>query len=234
MAARPSHAVGRLAVERARVRMPGLAPDSVEVVELARGEAYAVLRSRPAGILVLDERGRVVRGRERLAAIGRHVRTLGLVRGLLAEARVDLRAEEAERSLELLSVLDADRPRVPGAMRVAEIRSLISRLRGSLELVQEEERRGLPPTERTLRRTTALFDDAARADRRVVRAVRLLASDLAAAGRLRPEQPDRSSVVLLRWILGRLERPDMPFALLELDEPGERLDVAEFVAAARR
>ena len=233
MAVRPSDAVGRRAVERARVRMPGLAPDSVEVVELVRGHAHVVIRSKPAGILVLDEQGRVVRGRARLAEIGRHVRTLELVRRALSDARIDVRLEQEDRSAELLAQLESVVGRTPGGARIADVRNLAERFRVALDSVRGEERRGLPPTERTLRRTIALVNDSARADRRVIRAVRLLAADLAAAGRLRPDSSDRVGLMLLRWLTARLETPDIPFVFVEFDEPRESRDIAAFVAAAR-
>jgi hypothetical protein len=225
MATRAVDAVGRLALQRARVRMPELAPDSVEVVELVRGSAFVVVRTAPSGIVVLDERGRLVRGRDRLVAIARHVATLREVDGALREAQLELRLEHAVRSLSLLGELDLAK----SACDVKRLLSDLDQFRVSLEALIDERLRA-PATPRTLRRTVNLLNEAAVADRAVVRTVRAAAATIASAsfsGRASPES------TLRRWVLARLSNADLPFFLYELGECDRSRQVAEFVTAAR-
>jgi hypothetical protein len=232
MAARPVHAVGRLAVERARARLPGFAPDSVEVVELTRGRAYVVVRTAPVGIVVLDECGRLVRGRPRLEAIARHVDALGRTRLAFEEARLERRSLYAEESIALLErqrrvcSRQALGPRI--AALVDRLEALLDRLgavRGELE-----RQRGFPPTERTLRRRIGLLNDAAAADRAVVLAARLLAADLM---RVENSAKTHAPTTLQRWLTARLGSSDLPFFYAELDELEGRRFVESFIASAR-
>src|SRR6185295_13235812 len=102
MAVGTPSAVSRLAVERARARQPGLAPDSVEVVELTRGQGYVVVRMLPQGLLVVDERGRLVRGRDKLVLIGSHLVAVSRVKTHAQEARFERRQAHAGESIPLL------------------------------------------------------------------------------------------------------------------------------------
>ena len=106
MASRAHRPVSVVAVERARSRIPGFSPDSVQVVELARGNAFVVVRMLPSGVVVLDRAGRLVRGRDRLATIGRHLRAVEQVGQALAEARLEQRGEHAALSGVLLERLE--------------------------------------------------------------------------------------------------------------------------------
>ncbi len=233
MAAGPLHAVGRLAVERAKVRLPGLVPDSVEVVELTRGRPYVVVRTMPPGVVVLDERGRLVRGRGRLAAVARHVDLVGRVRATLDEARLERRREHVEHGIVLLE----RQRRLCGDTAVERgIAAVLERLeafRDHLDNVRREldRQRTLPPTERTLRRTIVLLNEAAGVDRGVVDAVRRLASDVVrsevAAGARGP------GTALRRWLVVRLASSDLPFFYAELHERDGVRFVEAFVASAR-
>lgn len=221
MATRSSDVVGRLAVERARARNPGLAPDSVEVVELARGCLFALVRAAPSGVVVLDERGRLVRGRERLIRIARHLRAAQAFEEAQHDAQLERRAEHARRSIDFLERVDRD-----DARRVmTELRQLELRL----EAVLLDRRRGVLTTERTLRTRIELHNHAARADRAVMLATRRLAGELARES----ESPSTSRSGLDRWVLARLGSADLPFFYPELDASESASFVAELVAAAR-
>ncbi len=207
--------------------MPELAPESVEVVELARGRVFVVLRDAGEGVVVLDERGRLVRGVERLAAVARHARALEQVATALAEARLDRRLEHATHSRASLEELMPDgEPRVAGDLRrvLDELETYRRRL---LELRDERHRRA-QATERTLRRTVSLLTEAARADRAVVRATRRLAVSCTESTAKNP-----CATALHRWALARLTGDDLPFFHPELDEVDGALFVEEFVRAAR-
>lgn len=230
MGRRAPDAVGRLAVQRARVRMPALSPDSVEVVELVRGQAFVVVRTNPSGVVVLDESGRLVRGRPRLAAIARHLRAVRQVDAVLAESQFERRLEHAQRSTALLG-------RLAEVIAGKELRRGTVVLGRDVELyrirlvaLHDEQRRVAPATERTLRRTVACLNDAARADRGVVRTTRSLGATLAGV-----PCDDRTSPVasLRRWVVARLGSPDLPFFHEEIDGSGEGEFVREFVVAAR-
>jgi len=190
--------------------MPELAPDSVEVVELARGKAYVVVRARNADVLVLDRLGRVVRSRQRLAAIGRHICAVQQVGRAFEEARLPQRAEQAEQSIALLGKLMAARP--AKATILQGVTGSLVALREALQLahMQAQRWKEAPPTERTLRRSVLLLNDAAVADRAVVRALRQLGAEL------RPDSSDPPSDKLRRWVLARLSAPDVPFFMHEL------------------
>jgi hypothetical protein len=209
--------------------MPSLSPDSVEVVELVRGRAFVVVRTHPCGVVVLDEAGRLVRGRERLAAIGRHVRALAQVEAVLAAAQLDRRLEHAARSSALLGRLERALPgkelRRTTACLLAEIELYQTRLVALLD----EHTRAAPATERTLRRTIGLLNDAARADRGVVRTACALAGALTA-----DVTSDRASPAasLRRWVVARLSTPDVPYFYAEFDADRDGF-VKDFVAAAR-
>ena len=230
MAAHPSEAVSRRAVERARARLPDLVPDSVEIVELVRSRPYIVVRFLPDGIVVLDERGRFVRGRERLAAVARHLDATGRVSRSLEQTLLERRRAHVEQSVALLRRQLSRNRR--GSLRdaVASVLAELDGLGASLGGLEEDLRRqrSFPPTERTLRRTVGLLNEAARADRRVVRATRALAADVARASRRRDP-----AETLRRWIAARLASSDLPFFLEELDERESDRFVEGFVAAAR-
>jgi hypothetical protein len=232
MAARPLHAVGRLAVERARARLPGFAPDSVEVVELIRGQAFVVVRTAPAGVAVLDEYGRLVRGRPRLEAIARHVDALGRTRLAFEEARLERRRVYAEESIALLARQCRVFSRQALRPRIAALVDRLEALRDRLGTVQSEleRQRGLPPTERTLRRRIGLLNNAAAADRAVVLAARVLAADLM---RVERGAKAHAPTTLQRWLAARLGSSDLPFFYAELDELEGRRFVESFVASAR-
>jgi hypothetical protein len=210
--------------------MPALAPDSVEVVELVRGRAFVVVRTHPAGVVVLDEAGRLVRGRPRLAAIARHLRAVRHVEAVLAESQVDRRLEHASRSAVLLG-------RITEAIAGKELRRGAASLGQDVELYRErlaalsdERRRLAPATERTLRRRVACLNDAARADREVVRTTRVLGASLAG---LPPGDRTSPAASLRRWVVARLSSSDLPFFHEEIDGTDPRQFVSEFVAAAR-
>jgi hypothetical protein len=225
MATRAVDSVGRLALQRARVRMPQLAPDSVEVVELARGSAFVVVRTAPAGIVVLDERGRLVRGRERVGAIARHVATLREVDEVLRDAQLERRLEHAERSSSLLRELDLRK----SACDVGPLLTDLASFRAKVEALLDERARA-PATERTLRRTVNLLNDAAAADRAVVRAVRVVADSIAGASLSDRASPEAT---LRRWVLARLSSPDLAYFHDELGERERSRYVSDFIAAAR-
>jgi hypothetical protein len=225
MAARSRKLVGKIVVERARARLPDLAPDSVEVVELVRGQTFVVVRTLPSGIVVLDQRGRLVRSRQRLAAIGEHLRAVGQVRQAVDEARLDQRSEHAGRSVVLLEQMRAsyEQSLADAIQRVCrELRALLEAI---TSLATHASKMDPPPTERTLRRTIALVNEAAAADRRAVREVRALAALLASCGKVE----DR----VQRWAAQRLASADLPFVIPELDADDTAEFVDSFVTSAR-
>lgn len=230
MAARSSTVVGRLAVERALARMPGVVPDSVELVELVRGRPYVAIRGSPVGVVVLDERGRLVRSRTRLAAIGRHLDTTSRVRSVLEQTLLDRRRAHLEQSLLLLERELAGQRRASLRESLSALLAELEGLRAALDGLEQDLRRqqGLLPTERTLRRTVALLNEAARADRRVVFATRRLTAAVAAGN-----VPSERFATLRRWAAARLASSDLPFFYSELDEGESKLAVESFVAAAR-
>jgi hypothetical protein len=210
--------------------MPALSPDSVEVVELVRGRAFVVVWTNPSGVLVLDESGRLVRGRPRLVAIDRHLRAVRQVDAVLAETELERRLEHASRSTALLG-------RLAEAVASKQLRRGTTDLRANVDgfctrlvALRDEQRRFAPATERTLRRTVACLNDAARADRGVVRATRSVGAALAGM-----PTDDRTSPVasLRRWVVARLGSPDLPFFHEEIDGSDETEFVREFVASAR-
>jgi hypothetical protein len=230
MSSRAPDAVGRLALQRARVRMPALAPDSMEVVELVRGRAFVVVRTYPTGVVVLDEAGKLVRGRPRLAAIARHLRAVRHLEAVLAESQLDRRLEHASRSSALLG-------RIAKALAGKELRRGAASLGQDVELyrsrlaaLSDERRRLAPATERTLRRMVVCLNDAARADRGVVRTTRAVGATLACL----PDD-DRASPAasLRRWVVARLSSPDLPFFHEEIDVTDQGEFVRGFVEAAR-
>lgn len=211
--------------------MPGLVPETVEVVELARGRSFVVVRTTPAGLVVLDAAGRLVRGRERLTEIAEHLDAVERARATLGEARIDSRQEHAERSLALLGRLREHLPAGPLAAEAAGLTGALGAFGERLDaLAAELARQGrLPPTRRTLGRTVALLNEAAAADRAVVRASRRAAAALA---QLPDADGDPRLAGLHRWLAARLAGPDLPFSYAELDEPERTERVAAFVAEA--
>lgn len=232
MAARPASAVGRLAVERARARMPGLAPDSIEVVELARDTSYVVLRSSVEGVVVLDAGGRLVRAPGRLAAIGRHLRACARLREWGEAASLAQRLAEAEVGVEAIERLrqPATRNGMPAQLR--DLRERLREFTAAAEAVRDELRRSQPPTERTLRRAVGSVNEAARADRSAVRATRLAAAGLLGGGLVRKAIGRRANP-LTRWAVARLDAPDLPFLYDELSAQDDTAVVVAFVAQAR-
>jgi hypothetical protein len=230
MAARSSEAANRLAVERALARVPDLLPDSVEVVELVRGRPYVIVHTPPEAVAVLDERGRLVRGKARLAAVARHLDATGRVGRLLEQTLLERRRAHVEQSMALLRRQLSRYRR--GSLRdaVAELLAELDGLGASLDGLEDDLRRqrGLPPTVRTLRRTVVLLNEAARADRRVVLATRSLAAEVARSRRGRDP-----AETLTRWIAARLASSDLPFYVAELDERESDVYVEGFVASAR-
>jgi hypothetical protein len=223
-----------LAVERARSLLPGLAPDSVEVVELARGQAFVVVRTKPAGVVVLDRSGRLVRGRERLVALARHLRALELLDGALEAARLGQRRDHAERSIVFLRQTAAgSRSKRLGdgvAGLVEALGALTATIDGASAQINQPE--GLRPTERTLRRAVTALNEAAAADRAVVLETRRLAGLLAVTRRgaaRRPAVEER----LQRWVVARLTAADLPYHHPELEEAETARFVQSFVAAVR-
>jgi len=159
--------------------MPALSPDSVEVVELVRGRAFVVVRTRPSGVVVLDEAGKLVRGRPRLAAIARHLHAVRQVETLLTESQLERRLEQASRSTVFLG-------RVTATLSGKELRRVATTLGQDVELYRsrlitltDERHRLAPATERTLRRMVSCLNTAARADRGVVRTARVVGATLA-------------------------------------------------------
>jgi hypothetical protein len=232
MATRAQELVSR-AVERARLRIPGFAPDSVQVVELARDQTFVVVRTRPAGVVVLDRAGRLVKGRDRLSVIGRHLRSLTLLEGVLEEARLAQRREHAERSIAFLGQAVASprgrRARAGVTAVVAALEALVRAI--DIVAAQADRRRELPPTERTLRRIVMLHNEAAAADREVVRAARRLAAQLALKHPTESVRPVDDK--LHRWVVARLAAVDLPYLLPELEEEETARFVESFVVAAR-
>jgi hypothetical protein len=212
--------------------MPDLLPQSVEVVERTRDETYAIVRTIAAGMVVLDRSGRIVRSRERLAAVARHARATELLVDAVAGARLDQRRDHAERSIALLGPAGSRRNGL-----APYVAALVERLGGlvvAIDVAGAEAARGraLPPTERTLRRAALLLNEAATADRAVVCEARLLAGALAARnghGHSRPAAEERLS----RWLVARLASVDLPFFLPDLVSAETERFVGEFVAAAR-
>lgn len=214
--------------------MPDLVPDTVEIVELARGRLYVVVRTAPSGVVVLDERGRLVRGRSLLAAIARHLDAVVRVGAALEEARLDQRLLHAEQAIALL-----ERQRrqwgsgAAGRCFAATVEALVG-LRTRLETVVVEHERGRShsPTERTLRRTVCLLNEAASADRTVALAVRRLAAELARTDG-RAATPRTTATALSRWLLARLSGTELPFFYRELDEALSERFVSGFLASTR-
>lgn len=200
--------------------MPGLAPESAEVVELSRDKAYVVVRASPAGFVVLDEAGRLVRRRELTDAIARHRYAIECLEAAIREARLERRLEHAARGVVLL------RPATEARILVAELADLA----GRIERLLDSACRGTLLTERTLRRRASELNDAARADRRVVFESRRLAPLLAAAPRRVSKQAD----TLRRWVGARLASPDLPFFHPEFDEADAARAVERFRTALRR
>jgi hypothetical protein len=233
MAYRPQELVS-LAVERARSLLPGLAPDSVEVVELARGQAFVVVRTKPAGIVVVDRSGRLVRGRERLEALARHLRALELLEEALEAARLGQRRDHAERSIAFLRQTAAgSRSKRLGegvAGLVEALGALTVAIDGATAQIGQPD--GLRPTERTLRRAVTTLNEAAAADRAVVFETRQMAAFLASTRRgaaRRPAVEER----LQRWVVARLSAADLPFYHPELEQAETARFVQSFVAAVR-
>jgi hypothetical protein len=223
------HELTSRAVERARLRLPGFAPDSAEVVALAREATFVVVRGAPAGLLVLDRSGRPVRSRERLVAIASHARATALLASSVAESQLEQRLEHAERSLALLR--SARRLRAPLARQLAVTCDRLAGLARAIEAAEQAARpREAPLTERTARRAAILLNAAAAADRDLVAETRLLAAQV--------QQPPRDTLPvveekLLRWALARLGSADLPFFLPELDREESARWVEAFVANAR-
>lgn len=230
MGSRAPDAVGRLALQRARVRMPALSPDSVEVVELVRGRAFVVVRTHPSGVIVLDEAGRLVRGRPRLAAIARHLRMVRQVEALLAESQLERRLEHASRSAALLGRITVTLSGKELCRSVAALGQDVELYRSRLVTLTDERQRLAPATERTLRRMISCLDAAARADREVVRTARAVGATFAGV-----PAGDRASPAasLRRWVVARLGSPDLPFFHEEIDGTDQREFVREFVTSAR-
>jgi hypothetical protein len=223
-----AHELTSRAVERVRLRLPGLAPDSAEVVALARESTFVVVRTAPVGLVVLDRAGRPVRSRERLATVGRHMRTTALLAEAVAEGRLDHRREHAERSVVLLR--QAGRGRGPLARRIAATCGRLQVLSGAIEAAELAARpREAPLTERTARRAAILFNAAAAADRGVVAEARRLADLLVPPSSEQPLAEEK----LLRWAVARLGSTDLPFFLPELDAAESERWVQAFVATAR-
>jgi hypothetical protein len=229
MTVRAQRHLRRDAVERVRRRIPGLVPDSVEVVELARGEAYAVVRASSAEVLVLDRRGRLVRSPRRLSAVGRHLRAVGQVRGALAKAELVRRLGQAEASAELLRKLAPALSRDHAARLDGAIQALCA-FQAALEaaILAEGRSRTAQPTVRTLHRLILLLNEAAAADRAVVRAVRALGAALAA------EEPTPARDKALRFALARLATPDLPYFMRDLAAAEQEAYGAQFAQAVRR
>lgn len=230
MAGRAPDAVGRLALQRALVRMPALSPDSVEVVELVRGRAFVVVRTHPSGVVVLDEAGRLVRGRPRLSAIARHVHAVRQVEALLAESQLDRRLEEASWSATFLGQVTSTLSGRDLRRDAATLGQDVELYRMRLVALTDERRRLAPATERTLRRMVSCLNDAARADRGVVRTTRAVGATLVGV----PAGEWASPVAgLRRWVVARLGSSDLPFFHEEIDATDRGEFVREFVAAAR-
>jgi hypothetical protein len=214
--------------------MPGLAPDSVEVVELARGQAFVVVRTKPAGIVVLDKSGRLVRGRDRLIALGRHLRALELLEEALEVARLGQRRDHAERSITFLRQTAAGSRSKRLGEGVAGLVDALGVLAVAIDgaTAQINQPDGLRPTERTLRRAVTALNEAAAADRGVVLETRRMAGLLAAMRRgaaRRPAVEER----LQRWVVARLTAADLPYHHPELEAAETARFVQSFVAAVR-
>jgi hypothetical protein len=223
-----AHELTSRAVERVRLRLPGLAPDSAEVVALARESTFVVVRTAPAGLVVLDRAGRPVRSRERLTAIGRHMRTTALLAEAVAEGRLDHRREHAERSVLLLR--QAGRGRGALARSIAATCNRLQVLADAIDAAEQAARpREAPLTERTARRAAILLNAAAAADRGVVAEARRLAELLVPP----PSEQSLAEEKLLRWAVARLGSADLPFFLPELDAAESERWVEGFVATAR-
>ncbi len=230
MAVGTPSAVSRLAVERARARRPGLAPDSVEIVELTRGQAYVVVRMLPQGLLVVDERGRLVRRREKLVLIGSHLLAVARLRRHAEEARLERRRTHVSESIPLLESHRRHFSRTGMRRGIAGVTDALEELGLRLEVLCSAlaGQHGLQPTERTLRRTIGLVNDAATADRVVVHATRRLGVEMA---RLEAVPPVANP--LRRWVIARLASTDIPFFYAELDEHQAARDIEDFVDSAR-
>jgi hypothetical protein len=211
----PPQELVRRAFERARRLTPGVAPDSAELVELARGQTYVVVRRHTGALAVFDGSGRLVKAPQRLREIAAHVRSTGLVETAYEDAKLEQRLEHAERSLTLLR--KSGKRAEPLRTRLAE---LVEALEAALE--QQPTRRALPPTRRTLPKAVSALNDAAAADRAVV----LEARRLAAGGWASDEQ-------LRKWTVARLASVDLPGCIAELDRVETERFVAAFVSAAR-
>lgn len=210
--------------------MPALSPDSVEVVELVRGQAFVVVRTNPSGVVVLDESGRLVRGRPRLAAIARHLLAVRLLDAVVAESQLERRLEHASRSAALLERLAAALAGKELGRGTAALGRDVELYRARLAVLYDERQRIAPATERTLRRTVSHLNDAARADRGVVRTTRALGATLAAV-----PSDDRAPPIasLRRWVVARLGSADLPFFDEEIEGSDKGEFVREFVIAAR-
>jgi hypothetical protein len=217
------------AVARVRLRMPGLALESAEVVALARESTFVVVRTAPAGLVVLDRSGRPVRSRERLVTIARHMRTTALLAHAVAEGRLDQRREHAERSIALLRQASRGRGQLPRLVAVTcdRLAALVAAIETAEQAVRPRE---APLTERTARRAAVLLNAAAAADRMVVLESRRLVGLLAG---LSHQSSSSLEEKLLRWAAARLGSVDLPYFLPELDRAESERWVERFVATAR-
>jgi hypothetical protein len=193
-----------------------------------------VVRTKPAGIVVLDRSGRLVRGKERLAALARHLRGLELLDAALETARLGQRRDHAERSIAFLRQTAAgSRSKRLGegvAGLVDALGALTVAIDGATAQIAQPD--GLRPTERTLRRAVTMLNEAAAADRAVVLETRQLAALLATTRRgaaRRPAVEER----LQRWVVARLTAVDLPYYHPEIEETETAAFVRSFVVAAR-
>ena len=211
----PPQELVRRAFERARRLTPGVAPDSAELVEWARGQTYVVVRRHTGALAVFDAGGRLVKAPQRLREIAAHVRAAALVEAAYEDAKLEQRLEHAQRSLSLLR---------KSGKRAEALRARLGELVGAVEaaLEQQPTRRSLPPTRRTLPKAIAALNDAAAADRAVV----LEARRLAAGGGASDEQ-------LRKWTVARLASVDLPGCIADLERNDTEQFVVAFVAAAR-
>jgi|RhiMetdeSRZDD1v2_1073273.scaffolds.fasta_scaffold333342_3 hypothetical protein len=231
MASRQQELVTK-AVARARSLQPGIAPDSVEVVELARGQAFVVVRTRPSGIVVLDRSGRLVRGRERLVALGRHLRSLELFDDALKAARLSQRRDHAERSIAFLRQASAGSRSKKLADSVAGLVNALGGLTAAIDSASAQlgQPGALRPTERTFRRGVLMLNEAASADRTVVLETRRMAAFLAGRGSARRGAAEER---LQRWVVARLAAADLPFYHPEFEADATERYVDGFVTTVR-
>jgi hypothetical protein len=165
-------------------------------------------------------------------ALAHHLRSLELFDEALKAARLTQRRDHAERSIAFLrQSVAGSRSKKLGegvAGLVEALGALTVAIDGATAQVQQPG--GLRPTERTFRRAVQVLNEAAAADRGVVRETRRMAALLAARGNARRGAAEER---LQRWVMARLAAVDLPYYHPEFEADATTRYVDGFVAAVR-